>query len=155
MIFLQPVLFPLRYKSLSHVLAICPWIYTSGKTHIHGVTLKQHKRNSFETVICCKRHSDRTVERRERNSRVCSLCCLDLWGQGQEGSRRTQRQTGTEVFFLFSNQPQIMRFIVFYRNIKDRIISEKLLILYYHNSVFIFRLFIYFENLCKKILQNV
>ena len=58
-------------------------------------------------------------------------------------------------YFLFSNQPEIVRFIVFYGNVKGRVISEFLRILYYHNSMFILRLFICFANLCKRILQDV
>lgn len=142
-IFLQPALFPLLHKSLSYVLAVCPFIYTSGKAHTHGVILKQL--NNFEMVIFCKTG---------RNWRVHSLCCLDPWGQGQEGSRRTQRQAGTEVVIFFLNQPQIMRFSVFYRRERDTIISEHLFILYYYKSVFIFRLFIYLGNHAR-IPQNV
>lgn len=42
-----------------------------------------------------------TGQRRgERNWRVCSLCCLDLWGQGQEGSQWTHGKTRTEAFFV-------------------------------------------------------
>lgn len=58
-------------------------------------------------------------------------------------------------YFLFSKQPPIIWFNAFYWNVKDRTISEHLLILYYHNSVFILRLFVCFENPCKRILQNV
>lgn len=152
MIFLQPVLFLLRHKSLSFWI----WMYTSGRKSLtfRRVILERQKWSSFEIVIFCKRHSDRPVQRGEGNWRVCSLCCVDLWGQGQEGSRQTQRQTGTEVCFFYiisilvSNQPQIMRFIVLHRNEKDTIISEESphTLSSQLSVLFIFR-FVFFLNL--------
>ena len=114
MIFLQPALLPLRHKSLSYALAVCPWICASGKAHSHGVKLRQHKRNNSETVIFCTRRSDRTAQRRNRRRALIMLPWPPRSGTGRKPADTAPNWNWG--IFLFLSQPQIMRFIVYRSN---------------------------------------
>lgn len=92
-----PAASPVFPFTISHchtcVCPFVPWICTSGrkKPHIYWVIFEAAQVEQLwgGDVLQEAKWQD-GAERRERNWSVCSLCRLDLWGQGQEGSRGTQ-----------------------------------------------------------------
>lgn len=150
MIFLQSVLVPLRHKSLSCVLAVCPWIYTSGNAHIQGSywsrtalkwwyfpkgTLTGQRRGGRE-IRECAHYTALTSEVRDRK---------------EAGGHSTKLEL--RYFFCFSNSNRYWD-LLFSEETEwmDKIISEHLFILHYYKSEF--RLFNYFGNPCQNSKKN-